>query len=484
MVFSSPLFLLLFLPLVLAAYFLSPRYLKNGLLLAVSLLFYAWGDVSMAALLAASITVNYALGLRIDRAESRHSARFYIVAGMFFNLGLLGYFKYANFFLDNLNWLLVESSLPSIRFDRIGLPLGISFFTFQALSYLIDVYRGQEQGQASFTKLALYISMFPQLVAGPIVRYGQISKQLESRSTTIDGVAAGMSRFVTGLAKKVLIANQVGLTADIVFELPPAELVLPVAWLGIVCYTLQIYFDFSGYSDMAIGLGAMFGFRFPENFRYPYTARSVTEFWQRWHISLSTWFRDYLYIPLGGNRVSPLRVYRNLLLVFVLCGFWHGASWNFVVWGLLHGGILIGERRWFARHSRLPFGWANHLYVLLLVMITWAIFRAENLPHALQFLAALAGANGVSTAQTHLGMYLSQGLVLTIAVGAVGACPMVPALRELQQRAAGRLADSKLALPWHAGVELLRTAGTVALLSASIVFMSAATHQPFIYFRF
>ncbi len=344
MLFSAATFLFLFLPVLLLLYFLCPRRLRNLLLLTASLLFYVWGEKTYVFVLLASIAVNYTLGLWLDGLRTARGRRLAIALAVFANLGLLATFKYAVFLLQNCNVALAALHLAPLPVPNIHLPLGISFFTFHALSYVIDVYRGEVRALKDPIAFALYISFFPQSIAGPIVRYSDLATQLVRRRFFRAGFAEGVRRFIFGLSKKMLIANTLALPADAIFGLPPEGLSAGLAWLGITCYTLQIYFDFSGYSDMAIGLARMFGFDFKENFNYPYVSRSVTEFWRRWHMSLSSWFRDYLYIPLGGNRRGTIHTYFNLLAVFFLCGLWHGASWAFVGWGLYHGGFLVLER--------------------------------------------------------------------------------------------------------------------------------------------
>jgi len=410
---------------------------------------------------------------------------------------VLGIFKYANFFADNINALLLALSVRPVAVPRVLLPIGISFFTFHAISYVVDVYRRDATAQKSPVHAALYLLLFPQLIAGPIIRYRDLADQLARRLVTIDDFAYGVRRFVVGLGKKVLIANVVAGPADQIFGMPFGELSAAHAWLGLVCYTLQIYFDFSGYSDMAIGLGRMFGFRFPENFRWPYIAATITDFWRRWHVSLSTWFRDYLYIPLGGNRVSAARRYRNLITVFFLCGLWHGASWNFVIWGLWHGTFLVIERITSNRGERgarrerqisaisalsavksgvLAWPIWPHVYTMLVVMVGWVFFRAETLPGALAFLKAMSGTTAAAPTPYTVWWYLTPELWLALAAGAVGSAPWVPAL-------SARLARvERPRLAW--GVDLLGTATLMALLVASILSMSARTYNPFIYFRF
>src|SRR5262245_5148881 len=329
------------------------------------------------------------MAIAVDRERESGRSRVWLAIAVAVNLVVLGIFKYANFFADNVNTLLLALQVQPVVVPRVLLPIGISFFTFHAISYVVDVSRRDATAQKSPVHAALYLLLFPQLIAGPIIRYRDLADQLALRRVTLDDVAYGVRRFIIGLGKKVLVANVVAGPVDKIFAMPFAQLSAAHAWLGIVCYTLQIYFDFSGYSDMAIGLGRMFGFRFPENFRWPYVAASVQEFWRRWHISLSTWFRDYLYIPLGGNRVSPARRYRNLVTVFFLCGLWHGASWNFVIWGLWHGTFLVIERVASSGERRgRPF--LSHVYTLVVVMIGWVFFRADTLSHAVAFLGAMS----------------------------------------------------------------------------------------------
>jgi alginate O-acetyltransferase complex protein AlgI len=341
-VFAEPAFLFLFLPALLILYQLVPPRGRNLLLVLASLLFYAVGEWRFLPILLASVALNYWIALGIDRTRGTPAARIWLTVGVASDLALLFYFKYFGFLLNQASYLFID--FPT-EIPVPALPLGISFFTFHKISYKVDVYRGVCAVRRNPLDLALYILLFPQLIAGPIIRYHEIADQLLRRIVTREGFAEGVRRFVVGLGKKMLVANVVARPADAIFGLPSHELTPGLAWLGLACYTLQIYFDFSGYSDMAIGLGRMFGFRFPENFHYPYVALSITDFWRRWHLSLSRWFRDYLYIPLGGNRCSPRRLYANLLTVFFLCGIWHGANWTFIAWGLFHGLFLVLERR-------------------------------------------------------------------------------------------------------------------------------------------
>jgi len=480
MVFSSPVFLFAFLPAVLALYFGCPRAWRNGLLLLASLLFYAWGEQEMVVIMLASIAGNYLFGLGIDGAASRTVARRWVAVAAVFNLGLLIVFKYTGFIGDSLNRGLGALDLPLLDVPHILLPIGISFFTFHALSYVIDVYRRVVPAQRNPLRLALYIALFPQLIAGPILRYHDLAPQLGRRTITRAGFAGGVRRFIVGLGKKVLIANTVAEVADAVFGLPVADITPGLAWLGIGCYTLQIYFDFSGYSDMAIGLGAMFGFHFAENFDHPYASRSITEFWRRWHISLSTWFRDYLYVPLGGNRVSPRRTYLNLVIVFFLCGLWHGASWSFVVWGLFHGALLVFERAGGRRAlDALPSA-LRRAYALLAVLVGWVFFRAETLPGALQYLGAMAGLGGAGGIHA-FDHYWNRAVALAFIAGVLGSGPLVPWLA----RGLARLRERAGAAGACAGiVDGLTQVALLAVLVVCAVWLAAGTHNPFIYFRF
>jgi alginate O-acetyltransferase complex protein AlgI len=490
--FTEPTFLFLFLPVLLALYFAARRRehgaYGNWLLLVASVIFYAKGGGRFTWLMLASIGFNYGMAIAIDRArrQSAAAARRWLAGAVAANLVVLGIFKYANFFADNVNTLFLAVGTRPIVVPRVLLPIGISFFTFHAISYVVDVYRRDATAQKSPVHAALYLLLFPQLIAGPIIRYRDIADQLARRIVTIDDFAYGVRRFVIGLGKKVLVANVVAGPADRIFALPAGELSTAHAWLGLVCYTFQIYFDFSGYSDMAIGLGRMFGFRFPENFRWPYVATSVQGFWRRWHLSLSTWFRDYLYIPLGGNRVSPGRQYWNLVTVFFLCGLWHGASWNFVIWGLWHGAFLVGERLHAQRSDprsirspqsaiRNPDGLASwpiwpHLYTMLVVMVGWVFFRAETLGGAVAFLRAMAGLTTAAPTPFTVWFYLTPELWLALAAGAIGSTPWLPAVAARMRRTAA--------------AELVATAALMAVLFASVMQMAARTYNPFIYFRF
>lgn len=476
MVFSSITFLFAFLPLVLVGALVSPKNTRNLFLLIASLIFYAWGELYFVALMLASIAMNFVIGSiisqRVAVAEKQRAAKYWLGAGITANLALLGYFKYANFLAENWNLVAAHLGSGAVNPDAVHLPLGISFFTFQAMSYLIDVYRGEAKHDRNPINIALYIALFPQLIAGPIIRYHDVSEQLRDRVMSIDLAYSGLRRFVYGLAKKVLIANPLGEVADQIFAVNGNDLTTPVAWLGIACYTLQIYFDFSGYSDMAIGLGRMLGFRFLENFNYPYIATSIQDFWRRWHISLSNWFRDYLYIPLGGNRVGFARTYFNLVIVFFLCGLWHGASWNFVIWGLLHGAFLVIERAGFSRVLKtLPAGIA-HLYTLLAVMIGWVFFRAETLPEALAYLKAMFVPGSGNAALHYPAQYIDSHLMIVLVLGVLLATPV------------GKICHQRWLHPAGGMGELTTLASLSTLFLLCLLSLAAGAYNPFIYFRF
>jgi alginate O-acetyltransferase complex protein AlgI len=485
MVFSSTVFLFLFLPVVLGLYVLLPRMLRNLFLLLASLLFYAWGETWYVALMLASAAVNYGLGIAIERWREVRAGRVALIAAVVLNLAGLAAFKYANFVAANLSLLSARYGwFPPVALAPVHLPIGISFFTFHGLSYVIDVYRKQAAAQRNPITAALYIALFPQLVAGPIIRYSHIAGELVTRKVTSEDFAYGIRRFTVGLAKKVLIANTVAVAADGVFALPPWQLTTGLAWLGVVCYTLQIYFDFSGYSDMAIGLGRMFGFHIRENFNYPYASQSIREFWRRWHISLSTWFRDYLYIPLGGSRRSTPRVYFNLTLTFLLCGLWHGASWTFVIWGLYHGVFLVLERTRFGKRADRAWAPLRHVYVLLVVMVGWTLFRAESLTQVTGLLRAMVGLAPGTGVQYYVAQYANRELILALVLGGLGS---VPLCQELAARWRRRLAESLRERPRLLLQTSLAYAGAclhLLLLVLCATYLSAGTYNPFIYFRF
>jgi alginate O-acetyltransferase complex protein AlgI len=485
MVFSSSVFLFLFLPVVLVLYaFLPFLALRNIFLLTASLFFYAWGEQSFVLVLVASIAVNYLFGLAIGRSEDRGPrTRWFAAAAIAANLGLLAFYKYGNFAVDNLNALFAPLGFDPLHLDPLHLPIGISFFTFQAMTYVIDIYRKEAQVQRNPLNVGLYLSMFPQLIAGPIVRYRAVAAQITSRTVTLDKFSSGAERFIIGLGKKMILANTVGAAADRIFSLPGESLTTGVAWVGTVCYTFQIYFDFSGYSDMAIGLGLIFGFRFPENFRYPYVSRSIREFWRRWHITLSAWFRDYLYIPLGGSRRAPARVYVNLFTVFFLCGLWHGAAWTFVIWGMIHGLFIVLERLGLERLlGKLPRA-AQHAYLMFVVMTAWVFFRAETASHALVYLKAMAGFSLGDGIEYHPGTFLNLELSLALLAAAAASMPTGRWLGSLLGTRPAEPGES-LPQPTREGLLLVKTGCLGVILAACAMLLASGTHNPFIYFRF
>ncbi|WP_127488563.1 MBOAT family O-acyltransferase [Paenibacillus ehimensis] len=468
MVFSSLIFLFLFLPLTLLVYYVSPAGLRNAVLLFVSLVFYAWGEPVYIVIMVFSTLFDYANGLLIDKYRSRKGiARTIFIGSIAVNLGILGFFKYYGFLVDNLNQLFGLS----IQAAALPLPVGISFYTFQTMSYVVDVYRDKIPAQRNLLSFGAYITMFPQLVAGPIVKYGDIAHQLAGRTITLDRFGEGAELFIRGLAKKVLLANNIGLLWASVKATPADELTVASAWLGIIAFTFQIYFDFSGYSDMARGLGKMFGFDFMENFNYPYISRSITEFWRRWHISLGSWFREYVYIPLGGNRMGMLNQLRNLLVVWLLTGLWHGASWNFVVWGLYFGFFVTVEKLFLLRWLQNKPRFVGHGYTLVIVMVGWVFFEFEKLSSATAYIGTMFGFGAHGLADNRTWYDLSANLLLLVVL-ALCSTP-------LPGKAMTRL------------TERFRRTGVVAapavyfvLLFLSTAYLVNATYNPFLYFRF
>ncbi|HWY32345.1 MAG TPA: MBOAT family protein [Candidatus Acidoferrum sp.] len=462
--------------------FLPGLRIRNFWLLLVSLAFYAWGEVGFIFLLLASTIANYLLGRWMDRSQDPAGRKLAVAVAVVVNVSLLAYFKYANFAVSGINSLLAFWGLAPVAVPHILLPIGISFFTFHALSYVIDVYRRKWKAATDPRDVALYIFFFPQLIAGPILRWSAIGPQLTERTGSLDQLAEGISRFSGGLAKKALVANTLAVPADQIFSLPANELSTSTAWFGIICYSLQIYFDFSGYSDMAIGMGKMFGFTFMENFDFPYISQSIREFWRRWHISLSTWFRDYVYIPLGGNRGSKLRTCGNLLAVFFLCGLWHGASLTFVIWGLYHGCFLALERTSLGKKQAKMPQILRHLYALLVVMMGWVIFRADTLAGAGEFFAALFGCRHPVVAPSYV-QYASNPVLAAVGLGILFSGPTWKYLK-------GAVEKLGLVLPvgWHPAMKISATALEmclfIVLLLASSAWLASGTYNPFIYFRF
>ncbi|MEO7433413.1 MAG: MBOAT family protein [Dokdonella sp.] len=466
--FSSPLFIFVFLPLFLLCYQFTPRQARNAVLLFASLVFYASGDQAGLGVLVASIVGNFAAGIRIDRArQTGRSARPWLILGILFNLALLGWYKYVGFLTRNADLVAGLVGRPNlIPIVDAVLPLGISFFAFQGMSYLIDVHRGTIGATHQLLRFATYKSLFPQLIAGPIVRYRDVAAELREREVDDPAYTEGLLRFTGGFCKKVLLADTLAQTADAVFALPANELSFATAWVGVIAYSLQIFFDFAGYSDMAIGLGRLLGFRFPENFNDPYVSRSIREFWRRWHMTLSSWFRDYVYVPLGGNRRGSARTYVNLMIVFVLTGFWHGASWTFVVWGLWHGSFMAFERAVDFERRALSAA-ARHVYALAVIVVGWVLFRANSFEHATALLQAMAGFASNSNGHPALE-FLDPATVLAMFVAV---CLSVPPTRRL----------SGSVLRWlHPVVVSVRIA-TFGLACAKVL---AGAYSPFLYFRF
>lgn len=484
MLFSSPVFLFLFLPLTMLFTFLVPRQLKNYILLAASLIFYAWGGVYYMFLMLISVLINYFFGLKVDKyADNKKLRSKYLFWGVFLNLLMLGIFKYTNFIIHSFNDLLGFTGINPIPQTSIQLPIGISFFTFQAMSYMIDVYRKDTLVQKKFSDLALYVSLFPQLIAGPIVRYHDIALQLENRTVTLDKFKSGIQRFIIGLARKVLIANTFAAIADDIFATPYQNLSIEAAWLGIIAYSIQIYFDFSGYSDMAIGLGRMFGFEFLENFNFPYISKSIKEFWNRWHISLSTWFRDYLYIPLGGNKQGKYKTYRNLFIVFFITGLWHGASWNFVVWGLFHGSFLIIERMGFGKIlEKLPKPLPN-IYTLFIAIMAWVLFRCNNLSDSILYYKALFGLNDLTTNSINIKMFLNNETYIAFVFAILGSTTFFISLYK-KMKAVTNTFSEKLRSDISFIYDVLQSTTLIILLFICSLYLLANTYNPFIYFRF
>ena len=466
MVFSSTIFLCVYLPLVLLGYYICPKKGKNLFLLIVSLIFYAWGEPKYVFLMIFSILVNYVFGLLMDKhRENKKRLKLMLVISVIIDLGLLSVFKYTDFIITNIN------SVFGAGFDllNIALPIGISFYTFQAMSYTIDVYRDNVRVQRNLIDFGMYITMFPQLIAGPIVRYSDVQDQLAERNVTTADFSEGIMRFVVGLGKKVLLANQMGAVWTQIYALG-GDISALMAWTGAAAYTFQIYFDFSGYSDMAIGMGWMLGFHFDENFRYPYESVSITDFWRRWHITLSTWFKEYLYIPLGGNRRGLARQALNLLIVWTLTGFWHGAGWDFVMWGLYYFAILFIEKLFLLKAlDKLP-RLFRHAYALLLIVIGWVIFASDDVSVMLPYLSSMFGANG---ALGGMDVYtlLTRAALMVICCVASTELP-----RRLFVTAAGKM-NEKAAFT-------VKSVLTLTLLALSVVFLIGDSYNPFLYFRF
>lgn len=457
MLFSSIPFLYYFLPCVLILYFIVPKQLKNTALLLLSLVFYAWGEPKLVLLMLATIAVGYILGILTEK-HSKYK-KLYLLLAVVLSVAALGYFKYADFFIANFN-AAFGLSVPLLK---IALPIGISFYTFQILSYNIDVYRGEVEAQKNPINLAAYITMFPQLIAGPIVRYKDVAKQLEKRSHSFDKAALGLRRFVLGLTKKILIANALGELCDI-FKNSDDKSIL-FYWMYAIAFSLHIYFDFSGYSDMAIGLGKIFGFDFIENFNYPYISKSITEFWRRWHMSLGTWFRDYVYIPLGGSRVKKARMFFNILVVWMLTGFWHGAAWNFIIWGLYFAVLLIAEKVFLLKYLDKA-KVINRIYVLLAVVISFVIFNAATMHEAVGYIGGMIGVGGIPLCSAEAIYYLKSFAVIFV-LAIIGATP-------IPKKIAAKLKV----------VQYMEPIVLLALLAVITAYLVDGSFNPFLYFRF
>lgn len=466
MLFSSISFIYVFLPAVCFLYLITRKELHNPILLIASIIFYAWGEPRYLAIMLATIMVNYLGALLIEKYPLKKKLTLTLTIAA--NLGFLIYFKYFNFILGNINALLHTN----IDFIKVVMPIGISFYTFQAMSYLIDVYRGECKAQKDIYKLALYICLFPQLIAGPIVKYHDVAEQIDSREVNFEKVDIGVKRFIIGLAKKMLLANTMGAIADKIFVQAPDTFTPLVAWIGSFAYSLQLFYDFSGYSDMAIGLGLIFGFRFMENFNYPYISKSITEFWRRWHISLSTWFRQYVYIPLGGNKISPNRTYINLAVVFFLTGLWHGASWNFIFWGLWNGFFIILEKMtgWHKETDKPFINFLKHIYTIFIFVLGWVMFRADNMHYAAIYLKNMFGLVKVHDIAYGISYYGDTVEILTFIIAVICAMPVFSKILEIKQE---RKILRSIVNIWLIILFILSTAA-----------IAASTYNPFIYFRF
>ena len=479
MVFSSLVFLYAFLPVVLIGYYSIPKKFRNLFLSLASFVFFAWGGVSYSFILLISVILNYFMGRGIAFGRNK---KLFLIIGVTVNLMIIGVFKYAGWAAATINSLLGIVSVNPLKVPDIALPIGISFYTFQAMSYLIDIYRGDAQVQKKFTNVVLYISFFPQLIAGPIVRYHDIVLQIKNRTHDFEKFSNGVMRFVLGLGKKVLIANNMAIIADYVFSTDPGKLSFASAWIGLFAYTFQIYFDFSGYSDMAIGLGRMFGFKFLENFNFPYIAKSIREFWRRWHISLSNWFRDYLYISMGGNRVNKYRTYFNLFFVFFVTGLWHGASWSFVIWGLVHGSFMVIERLGFDKVLKRMPALFQYAYAFLLVVLAWVLFRADDFTHAAMYYKALFNFSDISLKDVRLIIQLNNETFLVFAIAVLGSFGVFQYVYSLFRQIMEK---------WKVPVQLISFGKLLAQFVFVLIvtflcttYLVNNTYNPFIYYRF
>lgn len=463
MVFSSLNFLFLFLPCLIVFYFIIPqkfRLLRNNILLIFSLFFYIYGGAKFIIVMLFSISINYIFGLLVYKTENK---RLFVVLAAVCNLSVLFYFKYTMFFLENINKLFNTN----ISIPNIVLPIGISFFTFQGLSYVLDIYNGNAQVQKNPLNVALYISLFPQLIAGPIVRYETVEHEIINRKENLSEFSDGIIKFSFGMGKKIILANSVGYIADKIFLFSPNEMTVSLAWIGAVCYTLQIYFDFSGYSDMAIGLGKMFGFHFLQNFNYPYISKSITDFWRRWHISLSTWFRDYVYIPLGGNRCSKYRNILNIFIVWLLTGFWHGAAWNFIFWGIYFAVLLMLEKFIYGKYIKKMYIPFQHLYALFFIIIGWVLFRSPSLEYAFKMIKLMLGFGNIPLFDKRTIFYLYE-YKFELFISVLACIPLKNYIK----------LKPEFLYYFSEGIY------SIFILLLSIMYLVNSTFNPFIYFRF
>ena len=467
MVFSGLTFLLLFLPAVLLVYFIVPKRFKNAVLFLFSLLFYAWGEPVYVVLMLFSTVLDFSCGKVVDRYRGTPKAKIGLLVSVFVNLGLLCLFKYTDFFITTINSI-TGTAIPLLN---LPLPIGISFYTFQTMSYTIDVYRGDAKVQNNIISFGAYVSLFPQLIAGPIVRYQTIADQINDRTHSFDKFGDGVKRFAVGLAKKVLLANNIDLLWSAVSKTDISQLSVVSAWLGAIAFAFQIYFDFSGYSDMAIGLGKIFGFDFLENFNYPYISKSVTEFWRRWHISMGTWFRDYVYIPLGGNRKRFAVKIRNIAVVWLLTGFWHGASWNYVLWGVFYGILLIIEKLFLLKYLNKAPSFIGHIYAVICILIGWVFFAFEDISQGLDYLKVMFG--GASAFVTNETMYQMISYLPLLLICLVASTPV------------GKILYGKLKkLKNSTLTSLVSISGMLAVTVLSTAYLISGSYNPFLYFRF
>lgn len=476
MVFSSLLFLFRFLPIVLILYFVAPKKWRNLLLFLSSLVFYAWGEPVYVVLMIFSTVVDFIHGKLVHKyleQGERKKAKGAVISSMIINLALLGFFKYGDFLLMNINSILGTS----IPYMELSLPIGISFYTFQTMSYTIDVYRGEAKVQHNIISFGAYVALFPQLIAGPIVQYKTIAEQLDHRQENELEFANGVVRFMTGLGKKVLLANNIGLLWNQISSMSLGNLPILTAWIGACAFAFQIYFDFSGYSDMAIGLGRMFGFRFLENFNYPYCSKSITEFWRRWHISLGTWFREYVYIPLGGNRCSPSKQICNITIVWLLTGLWHGASWNFVLWGAYFGVLLVIEKKFLLKYLQKCPVIIQHIYTIVIVLISWILFAFDQMSQVVEYLKSMFGASGVWMNRETMYIISNYGLLFLLLVIACTSLPNLLA-KKLKEKM------DKQSSTVSTGYTIVENVILLGIFILSVAYLVDSSYNPFLYFRF